>query len=270
MFEEVIACLDGSSLAETILPLAHGLAASKSGKLTLLRIVADAAELAVEEDYLRDCARQYNAELRYLVAADPAEAIVAEIDRSPNAIAALTTHGRTAWAEAILGSVALRVVGEAKRPVVVFRPLDESGEAPNKITSIIAALDGSEFAERIIPYAAKAALSLSAQLTLVQVLAVGAPAAALENHRKSDISESTYLHWQAGAIKKTYGIAPEWEVLHGEPAQAICQYVKRMPNAMLALTTHARRGVKLAVLGSVAAECTRHAGVPLLLYWPHH
>ena len=59
MFDEVIACLDGSSLAETILPLARGLTATQGGKLTLLRIVGDAAELTAEEDYLRDCARQY-------------------------------------------------------------------------------------------------------------------------------------------------------------------------------------------------------------------
>lgn len=269
MFDQVIACLDGSSLAETILPLARGLASAKSGELTILRVVADEAELAAEEVYLRDCARQYGAQLRFLVASNPAEAIVAEIGRSPNAIAALTTHGRTAWTEAIVGSVALRVLGEAKRPVVLFRPLDNASEAPKNIATVVAALDGSEFAERIIPYAAKAALSLSAQLLLVQVLPLDSVEATLVDHQKSDLSESNYLHWQASAIKKTYGMTPEWEVLHGQPAQAICQYVKGMPETMLALTTHARRGVRLAILGSVAAECTRHAGVPLLLYWPH-
>ena len=51
---------------------------------------------------------------------------------------------------------------------------------------------------------------------------------------------------------------------------AICQYIKGMSETMLALTTHARGGVERAVLGSVAAKCIRHAGVPLLLYWPNH
>ena len=50
---------------------------------------------------------------------------------------------------------------------------------------------------------------------------------------------------------------------------AICQHIKGMSETMLALTTHARGGVERAVLGSVAAKCIRHAGVPLLLYWPH-
>jgi nucleotide-binding universal stress UspA family protein len=268
MFDEVIACLDGSSLAETILPLARGLTATQGGTLTLLRVVADAAELSAEENYLRDCARQYSGQLRFLVAADPAGAIGAELERNANAIAALTTHGRTAWGEAILGSVALRVIRAAKRPVILYCPLDRDGDAPKKISKIVLALDGSEFAERMISYAAKAAQSLRAQLLLVQALPVGAPLAPLKNHEKSDISESGYLHRQAAEIKKKYAVPAQWEVLHGDPAAAICQYLKGMPETMLMLTTHARGAVERAMLGSVAAECIRHAGVPLLLYWP--
>jgi len=247
MFDEVIACLDGSSLAETILPLARGLTATQGGTLTLLRVVADAAELSAEENYLRDCARQYSGQLRFVLAADPAGAIGAELERNANAIAALTTHGRTAWAEAILG---------------------RDGDAPKKISKIVLALDGSEFAERMISYAAKAAQSLQAQLLLVQALPVGAPVPPLKNHEKSDISESSYLHRQSAVIKKKYAVTAQWEVLHGEPAAAICQYLKGMPETMLMLTTHARGGLERAMLGSVAAECIRHAGVPLLLYWP--
>jgi nucleotide-binding universal stress UspA family protein len=234
----------------------------------LLRIVADAAELSAEESYLRDCARQYSGQLRFLVAADPASAIGAELERNSNAIAALTTHGRTAWAEALLGSVALRVIRVAKRPVILFCPLGRDGDAPKKISKIVLALDGSEFAERMIPYAAKAGQSLRAQLLLVQTLPVGAPVPPLKNHEKSDLSESSYLHWQAANIKKKYALTPQWEVLHGEPATAICLYLKGMAETMLALTTHARGGVERAMLGSVAAECIRHSGVPLLLYWP--
>jgi len=54
MFGQIIACLDGSSFAEKILPVARCMTASTGGRLTLLRIVQDAAELAAEEQYLRD------------------------------------------------------------------------------------------------------------------------------------------------------------------------------------------------------------------------
>ena len=101
MFGQIIACFDGSSSAEKILPVARCMTASTGGRLTLLRIVQDAAELAAEEQYLRECGRQYNAELRFRVSTNPADAIVAELDRVPGGIAALTTHGRSAWMEAV-------------------------------------------------------------------------------------------------------------------------------------------------------------------------
>lgn len=266
MFDEVIVCLDGSSLAEKILPLARGIAAAKGGKLTLLRVVEDVAELAAEEDYLRDCARQYAAQLSLLVAADAGSAIAAHLANRSHALAALTTHGRTAWSEAILGSVALRVIREAKRPVLIFCPIEKAADAAKKIDNIVVALDGSALSEKIIPYATDAARSLGAGLLLVQVLP--ARPATPANLEKGDINEAAYLHAKAAAIKKRYDLAAQWEVLHGDVADAICQYVNTLPNTLLAMTTHARAGIERAILGSVAAACVRRANVPLLLYWP--
>lgn len=269
MFDEIIACLDGSSLAETILPLARGVTAPREGRLTLLRVVQDTDELAAEEEYLRDCARQYSAELRFRVSSDPADAILAELERGSHAIAALTTHGRTAWVEAILGSVALRVIREAKRPVIVFRPVGNAREAPKKISTIALALDGSPFSEKMIPHAVKAAQILSARLMLIQALPVHPNLGPLAEHERSDVLESSYLHRKAADIKAAHRIDAQWEVLHGDPADAICRYLSGAPETMLAMTTHARTGIERVALGSVAAACVRHAGVPLLLYWPH-
>lgn len=268
MFEEVIVCLDGSSLAEAILPLARAVSAKAGGKLTLLRVVGDAAELVAEEEYLRDCARQNAAQLNFVVSADPATAIAQEIKKNPQALAALTSHGRSAWSEAILGSVALRVLRECGQPVLVFCPLSKPGQAPKQIDSLVVALDGSPLAERIIPHAVNAAQSLAAGLILVQVLPVTSPMAALDPRQKADGHESSYLHGKAAAIKKLHGLDAQWEVLHGEPAEAICRYVSGLPHSLLAMTTHGRGAMERLILGSVAGLCLRHAAVPLLLYWP--
>jgi len=266
MFDEVIVCLDGSSQAEKILPLARGIAAARCGRLNLLRVVQDVAELAAEEDYLRDCARQYAAKLVLLVGADAGAAIAAHLTTRNNATAALTTHGRTAWSQAIMGSVALRVIREAKRPVLIFCPIDDASEAPQKIDNIVVPLDGSILSETIIPFATDAARSLNSGLSLVQVLpAQAATPSRLEN---SDVNEAAYLHSKAAAVKKRYAIEAQWEVLHGAVVDALCRYVATLPNSLLAMTTHARSGIERAILGSVAAACVRRAGVPLLLYWP--
>lgn len=269
MFDHIFACLDGSAIAERILPLAQALRQPGDGKLTFLRVVQDSAEIAAEEDYWRDRTRQYRAELRLLIAADPAAAIAAELEREPKAIAALTTHGRTAWAEAVLGSVTLRVIRESKRPVIVFRPADNDGDVAPNITTVAAALDGSDFSEKILRHAVKATVSQSARLLLLQVLPVLPVMPPLDGAAKHDIAESSYLHRKAADIKAAHGIDAQWEVLHGDPADAIRRYLSDMPGTLLALTTHARGGLERLVLGSVAGACVRHVRVPLMLYWPN-
>jgi nucleotide-binding universal stress UspA family protein len=267
--EEILICLDGSSQAEKIVPLARAIAAANHTTLSVFRVVQDAAELPGEEDYLRDIARPLGAQIKFAVSNDPAQAIIEELTKSPGALAAMTTHGRTAWGEAILGSVAFRVLRGSARPIVLWRPLASSGDAPSKIATLAVALDGSEFAEKIIASAASMAKSLAAGVTLIQALPIQSPAPPVPEQRKTDLMESSYLHRQASKIKKTYGLDAQWDVLHGDAAGAICRYVAGMPNTMLAMTSHGRGTLQRVVLGSVAGECIRHAGCPLLLYWPH-
>jgi hypothetical protein len=60
---------------------------------------------------------------------------------NPRAIPAMTTHGRTAWSEAILGSVAFQVIRGAKRPVILYCPLVKDAAPPKKVTTLAVALD---------------------------------------------------------------------------------------------------------------------------------
>lgn len=267
MIDEILVCLDGSPRAEKILPLTRGIAGATGARLAVLRVVSSTDELTAEETYLRDLARQYGAEMKFLISGDPANAIIAELKRNPGGIAALTTHGHTAWAEAILGGVAFKVMRNAGRPIILFRPPRNEQAIPKRITTLALALDGSAFAEGLIPCAADLAKSLGARLLLLQALAPQ-PAPTDPNDETFFMIESSYLQRTAAAIKQAYNIEGDWEVLHGEAADAICRYLKGMPYTMLAITTHARRGLERAILGSVAAECIRRAGVPILIYWP--
>jgi nucleotide-binding universal stress UspA family protein len=258
--------LDGSALAERIIPLARCLSQAAAGKLVFLRVIQNPAEIAEAEAYLRECARLHGAQLRLAVSLDPAREIQNELMSEPRALAALATHGRTAWAEAIMCSVALAVVREAMRPVLLWRPQERDWNVADKITTVAAALDGSAFSEKILPHAVRAAQALSARLLLLQALPVGGAQTKLPPEQKSDIVESSYLYRKTAEIKIAHGLDAQWEVLHGEPGAAICRYLGDMPETLLAMTTHARATAKRLVLGSVAGYCVRRAGVPLLLY----
>src|SRR6266436_5503541 len=126
MFDEILVCLDGSPVAENILPLAQQIALAKKARVILLRVVGDSNELSVEENYMRERARLFRAPIRFVVSSDPATSIL-ELEKNSRAIAAMTTHGRSAWREALLGSVPLKVIRGAKPPVLLHRPLLELG-----------------------------------------------------------------------------------------------------------------------------------------------
>ena len=268
MFDQIIVCLDGSPLAEKILPLAQGITSAKGSTVILLRVVGDSEGLSAAESYMRERAGVFRAPSRFLISPDPAAAIIEELEKNPRAIAAMTTHGRTAWGEALLGSVALKVIRGAKRPVLLYRARSDSSSAPAKITNLVVALDGSEFSEKIIPAAVAMAKSLNSRIMLVQALPAESAQAARANAPLGDVLESSYLQAKAAEIKKRYQIEPNWDVLHGEAGDAICRYVNGMENTLLAMTSHARGGLERAFLGSVAAACIRKAGVPMLIYWP--
>ena len=173
MFEKLLVCLDGSASAEKIIPLACGISQATKGNLVFLRVVQDPAQSWAEEDRLNDCARQYGAQLRIAVSPDPPNAIRAELAREPRAIAALTTHGRTAWTEAIMGSVALGVLREAMRPVLLFKP--QLNRRRQRKLPPLQRLWMAVHSEKILSYAVKAARSLSARLLLLQALPVHRP-----------------------------------------------------------------------------------------------
>jgi nucleotide-binding universal stress UspA family protein len=270
MFDEIIVCLDGSPLAEKILPLAQGIASGKGSAVILLRVLGSSEELSAEESYMRERARVFRAPIRFLISSDPTTAIIEELEKNPRATAALTTHGRTAWGEALLGSVALKVIRGARRPVLLYRARSDSSSAPAKITNLVVALDGSEFSERIVPAAVAMAKSLNSRIILVQALPPESAQALRAHLPLGDALESSYLQAKAAEIKKKYEIEPSWDVLHGEAGDAICRYVNGMENTLIAMTSHARGGLERVFLGSVAAACIRKAGVPMLIYWPDH
>ncbi len=269
MINEILVCLDGSSLAEKVLPLARGIAHATGAILTGVKVVRDSDQIARAESYMRESARRFGAQIKFVVSGDPALAILEELEKDPTTLVAITTHGRTAWSEAVLGSVAFQVIRGAKRPVILYCPLVKDANAPKKVTTLVVALDGSDFSEGIIPYAAEMAKALATRLLLIQALPLRSPILAGPDQETVVLLESAYLHRKAAAIKQTHGIDADWEVLRGDPADAICRYLKGMPDTLLAMTTHARSALERAVLGSVAGYCVRHAGVPLLLYWPH-
>lgn len=140
----VLVPLDGSALAEEVLPHAVGLAHLLDAELLLLRVLGPsinpavaltagsestkAAEWASEaEVYLAELADELaaggmQAGLRVEDGADAADTIVRVAAEQPGTLIAMATHGRGGFTRMMLGSVTDRVVRAAPGPVFIRRP----------------------------------------------------------------------------------------------------------------------------------------------------
>ncbi len=143
MYKKILVPLDGSPLAETILPHAQALAKSEGAEIVLLRVAADpAAEFAFSDpalaanfvqqmesetsQYMSDVqarAASNGARVSTIVREGPiAETILAVADEIQADVIAMSTHGRSGMRRWLLGSIADRVVNHSRVPVMLVRP----------------------------------------------------------------------------------------------------------------------------------------------------
>ena len=269
MYERILVPLDGAKHSEEILPHAAGLARVHGTALTLMRVAEKENEKSEAETYAKSLAERFSAQSLCVVGrGDVADVIVEEARRVPRTLVAMTSHGRSGLMEVMLGSVALRVVRSAGAPVLVYRPsgADGKGSAPVKVTRIVLPLDGTPISEAMAAPAAEMAKWLDAELLVVSVLDPSARVDA--GIPASDVMESSYVHAKASEFGAKYGVRISWEVLRGEPAEAITQFISGHKDVIVAMTTRGRRAMESAFLGSVTAACLRKAGVPVLVRMP--
>ena len=152
MFNKVVVCLDGSNLAEQILPYVTEGALRFNTNVVLLQVLdvpttfawiegtAPEADIVTEESRRAEqeakaCLERVATSLRgrglhvetvvlHSISAD--EAILNYADHNDVDVIAITTHGRSGLARAVLGSVADSVVRKSGLPVLLINPTDTS------------------------------------------------------------------------------------------------------------------------------------------------
>ena len=146
MFEKILVCLDGSDLAEEILPYAREVAQCFGSKLVLLEVTMPPsaivepttgyysaptpAEIQRKEEeaitYLESIAQAIKTaglEVEYLTLPGSAgRSIVSYAEESGIGLIALGTHGRSGLKRLAFGSVAEYVLKESGLPVLAIKP----------------------------------------------------------------------------------------------------------------------------------------------------
>ncbi|HEU5088437.1 MAG TPA: universal stress protein [Roseiflexaceae bacterium] len=149
MDERILVALDGSALAEAVFPAVMRLARAEAFGVTLLHISTPAERsqselwvaaapselrrqweieaLTAMNNYLAAVAERFRAEdldatTEVVAAPDAADAILDYVEQHPEIfLVAMSTHGRTGLSRLALGSVAMKVLHSATKPILMIR-----------------------------------------------------------------------------------------------------------------------------------------------------
>jgi nucleotide-binding universal stress UspA family protein len=287
----ILVGLDGSTLAETILPMVRALARRVGGEIALLHVVhlpiavpvhggLTIDEIVAEEEhaaltYLRRIAAELEGDgvaVRTAVAiGDTVPEIVRFAERESIDLVALATHGRSGVQRWLYGSVADGVLHAVTRPLLLLRPRAEA--APSAIDRVVVALDGSPLAEDALPTATALARRLGVPLALLRVVDafrpafVTAPYGGTAYDRILATLEADADHYLAAVARRERAAGLSVEALRatGAPAEALAQHSQTHPRDLLVLATHGRTGWRAAVIGSVARRVVLLTGGPVLM-----
>jgi len=275
MAERVILPLDGSPLAESILPHVRRVLEKRDAELVLVRSVHLVP--ATDVDYglivaeLQDQADKYVKALVKTLAADglrvrgitrqgpPADTILDVAKEEKASLIAMGTHGRTGLARLVFGSVTEAVLRHALCPVFLVRTGEGAPPPPH----------ASLFRRILVPIGA-GELSL-AVLDRIQEFARPHDARVFLLHVVEDSPYETRWNFPTGELKLaadrlTNAMVPTETLFRkGDAAKEILAAAKEKEVDLIAMTTHGRTGVPRWVLGSVAERVLRGAAVPMIV-----
>lgn len=296
MFQHLLVPLDGSRLAEAVLPAARYLAQTFGARVTLLHVVERNAPTAVHHDrhltraeeaeaYLREIVRAafahlptINVHVHTAEVSDVAGAIAAHAAELKVDLIVMCAHGHGGPRRWIVGSNAQQVISLQATPVLLI-PSDETAGAPAPFSChrLLVPLDGEPAHEHSLTFAMALARAEPGAVHLLIVIPTpeslsGEEAAAARLMPQAarmvlDLAPAgaeAYLRGPAAMLERA-GVIAESEVARGEPAQAIVAAATRTSADVIVLATHARAGLGAFWSGSVAPKVANQSPVPVLL-----
>jgi nucleotide-binding universal stress UspA family protein len=295
MFNHLLVPLDGSRLAEVVLPAAAYLAQCLGASVTLVHVIErDAPEEVHGERHLADpdealayldevatrafpAGTHVDGHVHTTEVRDVARSIVEHVDELNPDLIVMCTHGRGGPRNWLVGSIAQQVIALGTTPVLLIQP-DPAGAPPEfQCRHFLVPLDGDPDHEPGLFVAAGLAQACGASLHLMMVvytfgtlqgqrraaarLLPGAASAWLEI---SEQGAKDYLGEHMVQLQQA-GLAVTASVVRGDPTTAILHTAQEVGADTVVLGTHGRAGMDAFWSGSVAAQVASRSRLPLLL-----
>jgi nucleotide-binding universal stress UspA family protein len=277
--EHVLVPMDGSEFALAAMPTARALAEQFHAELHTISVVSAGHEadrlarlgsavlgVSVEDD-----------RVRVVESANVTDEILRRAEELDECVVCLSTLGRGRLGGAAIGSVARELVQRSGRPLVALGPVGDMPDwnrspawpLPLSFARIVACVDGSEASEEVLPVASGWARALGMSLTILTVTE-DAPPPLRPERRTSPYGD--------GGDAEAYieGLVTRWGDAASEvtgqvvrdpigPARGVQTHLAQEPAGLVALTSHARSGMKRIRLGATAANIVQLSPSPCLV-----
>lgn len=296
MTQKILVPLDGSQFAEQALSIANDLALWEDIELIMLRVVeddvlpipaymggldvhvnqSDSAKVSQSNLYMDKMTSRemgkINTVTSLVMRGKPAESILKVAEDEGVDLIIMATHGYGFWERIILGSVTEQVVRRAPCPVFSVR----DGHIPEHF---LIALDGTEYAEQVLPIAFKLASLFDARVSLTIVRSPEdmpllkemstitqldkqdvATMVAIESGRAAHYLEKIRAHYLA-----QYDLEISYWDHVGNPGREIVREAERIGCDVIAMVTHGRAGLDWLMNGSVTNSVMRNTDAAMLI-----
>ncbi len=277
--QHILVLLDGSSYAAHALPMAQFFCETSGAQLTLLSASRDFQTEKGEQveigQYLSSTAEKIHAAgiqvNSAIIPGSPAEATRKLVGEKGIDLVIITTRGCSGEKNWLREGLSSKLVHQLDIPILLVQVF-ESGppEAPH-LGRILVGLDGSKFAEQMLPFARLFGKLFDCELMLICVPAVPesekyrAPASVIRAIRKqAEASMRDYLDSVAESLH-AQGLTVRTVVIGSYPARTIVDVGKREGVDMIMIASQGRGGLDLLFMGSVAQQVVQLSDSPVLI-----
>ncbi len=295
MFTHLVVPLDGSQLAESVLPAATAFAKRLNARVTLLHVIERSAPVRVHgerhltqaadaETYLAEIVARLtgvgiesSAEVVQVIT-DVANTIAARANHHGADLVVLCTHGGRGVRGFLYGRVAQQVLAHLAVPVLLLPPA-KPDESPDdfEIHRVLLPLEGTHQADETIAAACTIARAFSSEVLLMTVVPTvntmsGSRGAAL---RLMPHTAAAVLDDEVGRVRDYLagvraqlaeeGVRSESIIERGEPFKILADTSARRDVDAIVMATHGRAGVSVVWAGSIAARILERTPLPILL-----